>query len=230
MKKIFVFLLLQALMFPVLFSQESEPPIKKPKPNAIFVAPLNMFDFINPSIQIGYERMFNKRYAVQVEGAYILNHSLQEWIDALRGIKDCEYTNKGFKVRAEFKYFFSLKKHAGFYCSGELYYLQNKSGVVNDFYRDPNFTGPTQSTAYPDFYYNDKKQISLNAKAGIRIWGGYFSLDIHCGIGIAYRENIHTERDNPNDKFVLGLERFWYKRGNSVVPTFPFNIKFGVRF
>jgi hypothetical protein len=92
-------------------------------------------------------------------------------------------------------------------------------------------THPTPgSNAYTDFFYNDKKQISLNTKVGIRVWAGYFSLDIHGGIGIAYRENIHTERDNPNDKFVSGLENFWYKRGKSVVPTIPFNVKLGVRF
>ena len=31
------------------------------KPNAIFFAPLNLFDFVNPNFQIGYERFVAKK-------------------------------------------------------------------------------------------------------------------------------------------------------------------------
>ncbi|MBX2926024.1 MAG: hypothetical protein KF746_27765 [Chitinophagaceae bacterium] len=66
--------------------------------NTVFFAPLNVFDMVNPSIQAGYERMISPKIAVQVEGGYILHHSIPNVIiDVVTGVnvKDCEYTHKG---------------------------------------------------------------------------------------------------------------------------------------
>ena len=50
------------------------------KPNAIFIAPLNLFDFVNPNFQIGYERFIAKRWALQIEGGIIINHSVENYL------------------------------------------------------------------------------------------------------------------------------------------------------
>lgn len=232
MKQI-IFVLLLGITFPLL-SQEIVK--EKTRDNSIFIAPFNMFDIINPSVQIGYERMIKNRYAVQIEVAYIMNHSIENYlIDALQKIKDCPITNSGFRVRTEFKYFIIKKKRIGFYCSGELFYMQNKSNIGIDFYRDFTFTYPTSppenANAYTDLYCNDKKQIGFNAKVGLKIWlGKHFFIEPHGGIGLIYRKNRHFERDNPQDKFVNTLDKFWYRAGNSFIPSIPFNVKFGIRF
>lgn len=46
------------------------------RPNSILFSPLNLFDPINPSFQMGYERMLSPKWAVQVEGGYIINKGL----------------------------------------------------------------------------------------------------------------------------------------------------------
>ena len=83
------------------------------KPHAIFFTPLNVFDVVNPNIQIGYGRFFSEKWAWQIDGGIIINHSIPNYmIDMFTGIKikECPYTNKGFRVRGSVKYIVLEKK------------------------------------------------------------------------------------------------------------------------
>ena len=83
------------------------------RPNAIFFAPLNLFDFVNPNFQIGYERFVSKKCAVQIEGGIIINHSIENYvIDWIKGIniRECSHTNKGFLMKGSVKYVLLEKK------------------------------------------------------------------------------------------------------------------------
>jgi len=80
------------------------------KPNAIFAAPLNTFNFVYPNFQIGYERIIADKWALQIEGGIMYNQSYQLstrlFIMTLSGEGDSEppsNTNHGFRVLGSVK-------------------------------------------------------------------------------------------------------------------------------
>lgn len=216
--------------------QSKEPDIID-KPNAVFFAPLNLFDIINPNFQIGYERMINPKFAIQLEGAYIINHSVIDYlIDAVNDVKDCQQTNSGFKIRGEVKYFISKRKKVKPYVSGELFYLHNNSTVVETFlisdttfiYSEPR---PIGHNGYDDLFRNEKHRYGMNIKFGLKILMGKSLLfEPHIGLGIVYRKSKQSDRENMNDKLYSEVSSFHNKAGNMWIPNFPLNLKLGYRF
>ena len=213
-------------------------------PNAIFFAPLNLVDFfINPNIQIGYERFISNKWTLQIEGGVIINTNYV--VDWVRGIKisECPYTNKGFRVKGSIKSILIDKRNFKFYVSPEFFYSRNKSGIAREFYvSDPDFEYSLDaikwSEEYPNVYmqmfYNDEEKMGLNFKVGCKLhFGNHFFIEPHLGLGLAYRNSIQTGRENSNDELFdfLGIWRiFDIARPNKWVPTLPFNVKVGVRF
>jgi hypothetical protein len=236
MKKAF-FICLLILNVNQLFAQELQTAIREKK-NTFLFAPINLLDFVNPSLQIGYERLLTERLAYQIEAAYIINHSLEEYfIDLVSGIKDCEYTNKGFRIGSELKYIFLKKRKINLYSSVEIFYMQNRSGVVGTFEIVDNtfqYSTPVPDgvDGYDEFFINDKKKMGLNLKYGLKIFprAKSFTFEPHIGLGIAYRRNKHFDRENPNDTFYGDFLTFHLKDENAWVFNFPLNIKLGYRF
>lgn len=209
------------------------------KSNMIFFAPINTIDLINPSIQLGYERRINKLYAYQIEYGYILNHSLENYlIDKANGIKDCEYSNKGYKIRMEFKYFVGRKwfNAENFYISSELFYTKNKSNVTDSFLiSDTSFVysfGKPEGVnyGYDDFFTMDKQRFGLNLKFGSKLWLNNIVVEPHIGIGIVYRKTVHYNRENLKDEFYDKTLSFYNVPGNKWILNLPWNIKFGYSF
>ena len=213
------------------------------KPNAIFVAPINLFDFVNPNFQIGYERFVAKKWVIQLEAGIIINHSIENYlIDWLNGkkVKDCPYTNKGFRIKTSVKYIVLDKRIIKLYVSPELFYMWNKTGIVCDFViSDPNFEysfGKPEwkegyLNMYSQFLYNDEKKMGINFKFGIKLFlGKRFLLEPHVGIGLAYRIVSQTGRENPNDELYSIFGIFDNAAPNKWVPTLPINLKIGCRF
>lgn len=207
------------------------------KPNSILFAPINLFDFVNPNLQLGYERILTNKFAVQVEGAWIIYHSVENYlIDQAMGIKDCEYSNEGFKLRGEIKYYFYEGPDYFLYLAPEIFYLKNKSGMVSTFkVSDPDFQysvpRPADANAYDEFFYNDKKKLGFNLKLGMKIFAGNtLFFEPHLGIGIAYRKSKHIGRENPNDPVYDDLLDSDAKAGNLWLLSVPANIKIGCRF
>ena len=213
---------------------------KKEKTNAIFFAPFNLFDIVNPNFQIGYERFFAKKWSLQIEGGIIINHSIPNYVvDLAKGTKvsECPYTNQGFRVRGSIKYIVVDKRKFKFYVSQELFYCKNKSGISSSFsVSDPNFEYsdgpfPEGDWGYTQFFYNDEEKMGLNFKAGIKLLlGKRFFIEPHLGIGLAYRNVIQTGRENPNDEMIYDWGVFDSAAPNKWVPTLPFNFKIGFRF
>jgi len=220
---------------------------KVEKPNAIFFAPLNLFDFGNPNIQIGYERFVSKKWALQIEGGLIINHSIiNSVIDLANGIKikECLHTNEGFRFRGSIKYVLVDKRKFKLYVSPELFYLKNKSRVRRDFLvSDTDFeysfdlpewmlNDDRYANVYNILFYNDEEKMGINFKAGIKLlMGKRFFMEPHFGIGFAHRNVIQTDIENPNDKIYDDLFGIFEKTApNKWVPTLPFNFKIGFRF
>ena len=222
------------------------------KPNTIFFAPLNFFDFQNPSFQMGYERFVAKKWTLQFESAIMIPHSIFQYItDWTEGITDCHYTNKGFRVKLSAKYIIMNKKIFKMYISPELFYYKNKSGIARWFLiSDPTFEYSFEVTKWGDsyyqFFYNDEEKMGVNFKVGIKILlGKSFFVEPHLGLGLAHRNVVHIGRENLNDKLGGGLSAFnidginhdysslWIfdkAMHNKWVPTLPFNFKVGFRF
>jgi hypothetical protein len=236
LKKLFLFLFFGSSSLSLYSQRDSDPFFKKR--NAIIFAPLNTFDIINPSFQIGYERLLhNDKFAIQAEAGLMLFHSLPHYfIDYLNEVKDCAYSNSGFKVRSELKYFYSLSKSKGPYFSLELFYLRNKSGVKETFnIVDTTFVyseaRPIGANVYDDFFYNDKQRFGLNLKIGVKLFFlKNFYFEPFIGLGLVYRTSKHYERENLNDTLYGEELSFHNKIGNMFIPNLPANIKIGYRF
>ena len=205
--------------------------------NSIFFAPMNVLDYINPSLQIGYERMLNSRMAVQVEAAYILNHSLENYlIDMAYGNFDCPYFNKGFKVRGEFKFYFTKTYNSMTYFSGELFYLKNLSKESDTFeISDPNFDYQVphdpDANAYDELFTLDRQRFGLNLKIGSKNFiDKHFFIEPHIGIGLVYRISKHYDRMNLNDELYYGFISLHNKAGNMWLANLPLNVKIGYSF
>lgn len=231
-RKILLFLLLVCLAIHVNAQTKDSMLYHRPQ-HAIFFAPLNVFDFVNPSLQFGYERIINDKFSIQLEGAYIINHSVENYlIDLLMGVKDCPYTNSGFRVESELKYFIINKRKFSPYASCELFYLKNKSGVQETFIiKDTTFIysveRPIGTNSYDQFFINDKQQFGINIKAGIKSYiGKHFFIEPHLGVGIGYRISKQYGRENLDDEPLL----FMNEDGNMFILNFPFNFKIGYRF
>ena len=236
MKKTVIALLFMTYTTQLLFAQEQKK--VEEKKNTFLIAPLNLLNFINPSIQVGYERLLSKKFAYQIEAGYIINHSLEEYIiDWARGVKDCEYTNKGFIVKNELKYFVIQKRKIKLYSSFEVFYLKNRSGGVGTFViSDPDYQYsepvPEGSNGYDDFFINDLQKIGLNIKFGVKIFprARRFLFEPHIGLGIAFQNTKQYDRENINDKLYDSFLESHLKNGNSLVFSFPLNVKLGYRF
>ena len=188
---------------------------KNEKNNAILFAPLNLFDFQNPNFQIEYERFVAEKWALQIDGAMMIPHSIFQYItDLTDGLKNCPYTNKGFRLKGSVKYMIINKRTIKLYVSPELFYYRNKSGIARYLeISDPSFEYTFDISEgfsnYMQFFYNEEEKMGVNFKVGAKfLLGKYFFVDPHIGFGFAYRNVIQTGKENPNDKVSGGLSSY----------------------
>ena len=175
------------------FSQDDSKSLVMQNNNAIIFSPLNLLDPINPSFQFGYQRLFNNKYELQMEYGHIINKALFHYIFNPNEDRD-EYSNEGYKVRMELKRYYKIGHVIKYYVSGELFYLENNSKVQNQFIASDN------NLVYTDYFSNLKTKYGINVKVGIKIIVDALFFESYIGTGIAYRNNIHNDRKNINDK------------------------------
>lgn len=220
----------------VLFAQVDS--TSRRKTNAVFFAPLNFFDVINPSFQIGYERTLSDKISAQIEGGVILRHSVFGFIFESLGREDYWYTNSGYKLRFEIKY--SIRDRVRFpknpYLSLEIFCTKNNSHVNNLFIvKDTTFIYPIPRpagyNAYEDFFTIDKLRLGFNVKIGTRILlSKHLFIEPHIGLGIVFRKSQHYGRMNINDDTYDKVLSFHNEKGDALIPNLPWNVKFGYRF
>jgi hypothetical protein len=176
------------------------------KKNSIIFSPFDLLNPINPSLKFGYQRLFKNKYELQIEYGYIINKALFHYLIHPNEDKD-DYSNKGNKLGIELKRYINGNDFYRYYFSSEFYYLENISKVQNQFIvSDPNYDYSFDLPDYgKDYYYTDyfttsKTKYGLNAKIGIKLITDPIFFEASAGIGIAYRNNIHTDRENINDK------------------------------
>lgn len=232
-----LFVILGLLNSISVFSQETREQIFLEKPNSILFSPFNLLDPINPSFQLGYERMLNSKWAFQIEYGYIINKGLINVL--LNPQEDAdEYSNKGYKIRFELKRVLVAKNRFVVYTSSEIFYLKNKSDVINQFVvSDPSYNysfgiapNGDESYYYDDYFTNDKTKYGFNIKGGIKDFTGPVIFEAYLGLGVAYRYNIHSNRENINDAPLDGSFLNNNIKGEKIILNIPLNFKIGYRF
>lgn len=217
---------------------QKSPKPKRPKHGILF-APVNLFDIINPNFQLGYEYYFHKKWAFQAEGAIMIYHSIPNLIvDLAKEVKDCPFTNNGFKLRGEIKHYIDdIGDDPNLFFGLEFFYLKNKSGVQNDFVISDStyqysFGLALGQNGYHEFFYNHKEKYGINLIIGKSFSAlEHFFYEVHGGIGLAVRNSFHTDRENLNDKLLYhGSLIEADTPGKSVLLSLPFNVKIGYRF
>lgn len=222
--------------FITLFAFGQEEIEKKKKLNSIIFSPFNLIDPINPSFQLGYERTINTKWALQLEGGYIINKGL---INILLNPQESadEYSNKGYKLRFEIKRTLAIKDEYGFYISSEVHYLKNVSKVINQFVvSDPSynysFGSPPDNGEfyYDDYFTNGKSKYGINIKVGLKTFLDAIVFEGYVGLGVAYRNNIHSNRENINDDPLYDDFLNDNARGSKIILNIPLNLKVGYAF
>lgn len=206
------------------------------KKNSIIFAPLNLIDPINPSFQLGYQRQLDDKIELQLEYGHIINKALFHYIINPNESKD-DYSNKGYKLKIELKRYFMNYGVFRCYMAGELSYLENVSKVQNQFLvSDPNYNysfelpNDGEEYGYTDYFTNSKTKIGINAKFGIKLIISSFFYESYIGIGAFYRNNIHSDRENMNDK---PYDTSFLNDNNPkkmYMFNLPLNFKIGYRF
>jgi len=208
--------------------------------NKLIIAPINFIDPINPSIQIGYERMITDNYSAQIEAGILTKRSLlgYTFIHVVR-VSDLYWnTYSGYKLRGEFKKYFNKSPldWGRSYLAVELFYTKKKANTNNSFLvTDSTFQytieRPEGYDAYDDWFVNDTKKMGVNIKYG---WNeeltDHLSIEYYFGVGIAMQKSKHYGRENLMDEFLDPVFSYFDKEGSNYYLSLPLNIKLSYAF
>lgn len=127
--------------------------------NVIKLTPLKVFGFMNPSMELVYERKINERYSTQVMASYLLPNPI------FRSNSSLKMNIQGFRVSVTPRYY--LKKNAlhGKYLGIELDYLKNQYNeeVLFDIHGDES------ENTYLDTISIHKFNVSLSVVIGYQL-------------------------------------------------------------
>lgn len=180
---------------------------------------LNLVDQLSPNIQLAIERRFDKHNAVQLQGGISFDMDTSH--------KCCTELN-GFRLKAEYRRYFHIKKHFSFFVAGEVFYTQYNTTVSALFHDTAN------TREYIDVFTLHKAMYGFCPKWGIHLHGKHFLFNVYMGIGIKNRIVTQTGRDNLNDERDFPHHpNVWYasqQTGNNLTVHFPLNIAVGYFF
>lgn len=202
---------------------------KKPK-NGLTINAVSIFNVLNPSLQIGYQRNLTDDLIFQVEGGVLLKNSMSVLLLGNTWFPHPDSKNfsySGYLVQMEMKKMFKERgKYAvtRFFLGGEFQYLRNR-GIVNNMFVSQ------WGDSYEDFFTEIKNRFRIAPKFGIQLLlGKHFLTEASAGIGIAYYHVEHIGRFNPNDRAYSSLYGYILKEGNFIKPNLLFGVKLGYKF
>lgn len=185
------------------------------------VAPLRLFNVMQPSLELSYEMRHNKTLSTQLTAAIM--HP------------------KGFRIALEEKFY--LKKTAPFgpYVSLGVDFHRNEFNQINSYidrelWPDSIYRGRRNvpdSVMYRDSITVHRKIFSANLKFGYQGVKGRFVYDVYFGLGYRYRSVSHYDRIDHLDSRVSGLHDFFYpfyKEGNFSTANVTLGFRLGYVF
>ena len=192
--------------------------------NQLKVTPLKLFDLVNPGIELGYERFVAENVSMEVSYAHLLSRKTPGGTFDL-GIK-------GKKVGLEIKHFLGNSKSRQKYVGIEVVRLTNAYTDIGRF--GISSFDDTLNLNYTDTFSIKKNTLSVNLKVGIRYLIGHFVIELYSGLGIKYKEVIHSDRRRPQDPLEVPIHPNIYHIANMEGThwglNIPLNMKIGIRF
>ena len=187
--------------------------------NQLKLSPFRIIDFVNPGIELSYERKQSAHTSTQL--------SLGLMNDVFR---ITPFTNfSGTRLSLEEKFFANAKNNNQYY-SVEAVYLNVRYRTNSYFIQDTALRTPE----YNDSFRVAKQTFAVNFKYGVQIPLKRFVIDISAGLGLKYK--VVGRRDVLDPKAYEVTSRhpnaydFANKEGNYFTINVPFNIKFGYIF
>jgi hypothetical protein len=211
------------------------------KKHYFFISPLSLFDMVNPSFNVGYERFFNQRFSIQMEAAPMIKHSLVGYSFILIGFghDDSWWRNKGGKARVKFKYYprQNMTRHDIYYHSLELFATINHTKVEETFeIADSTFDySNTDVDLFGDRYYQERYVHNRNRYGINYVFGlqGHskdkISVEPFLGIGIVYEYSRQIGRSNMNDSFSDNPSNYFLRTNDRFFPNATIGVKFGIK-
>jgi hypothetical protein len=191
--------------------------------------PFKMIDLVNPGLEFSVEKKYSNKWSTQLSAAWLHNFFNTT---ALKNFK-------GFTVGVEEKRFVKKKdpyKAGNPYIALQFMYYNS---TYNDVARFGVKSRYQDSIAFLNNYVDSfgvrKQTASLNFKFGVQIpMGENFLWDFSFGVGLKYKDVVHTDRLKPNDDMESPRHFNAYYMaslpGKYVTVNIPFNIKLGVSF
>ena len=187
--------------------------------NQLKLSPLRTIDFVNPGIELSYEKRQTARFSTQL--------SVGLMSDVFKLMHFTNYT--GTRISLEEK-FFPRKKSSNQYYSIEAVNLNVRYRTNSYFIQDTALRTPE----YNDSFRIAKQTFALNFKYGVQIPLKRFVVDISAGLGLKYKA---VERMDILDAKAYEVTSrhpnaydFADKEGNYFTLNLPFNIKIGYTF
>lgn len=153
--------------------------------------PLKLIDLSNPALELSYERAIGQHFAAEWMASYLLPFSVYSI-----GQEPAPET-KGYRLSMAGKYYYRGNAPAGGYLALELDHLRNRYRDEWDF-GPPGTLQDSSSSFLPDTYTVSKRTFSLNLKFGYQFIEKRMSFDLFAGIGVRYRDVVHTDRTDPD--------------------------------
>ena len=205
-------IILAILIFPVIvFGQHIDSTYK----NQIKISPFRIVDPVNPGVEISYERLHSKRFSTQLSVAYMTDV-----------FGKFPYTNlRGYRVSLEEKYFIHLSTKARNYLSADIVYNNSNFKDVTTFRDTINNLNISETFSV------NRMTASLNLKFGKQILRNRFIIDWCVGVGLKYRDVVHSNRTHPmNAPKDPNLFYSAETEGKNLTFNFPINLKLGYMF
>ena len=200
------------------------------KMNLIKFTPLKMISFFNPSAELSYERINNKRFTTQASASVLLPYSMAEFMSIGRSEK-----YQGFRFGLEQRYFLRKQAPNGAYLAVETEYLRNKYRTIENFApkTEPKIT-EEHSYSYPDSIRVHKQFWGFHFKLGKQFIKRQFYIDIYAGAGLRVKKMAFFDRINPSDLMINknhhDITSNFRKEGTVYAPSIPLNFRIGYRF
>lgn len=191
--------------------------------NQLKFTPFKILGMVNPGVELSYERLFKNRFSGQITAAYLLPRPAKFW--SSNASLDPEKT--GFKIAFEQKYYLRRVSPNGIYLAVEVDYMRSYNKAVMNF-SDAN------GASSLDTFGIDKNNICLNFKFGYHFAVKRIIVDIFAGLGIQYRNAVHSNRLSPADDFRksphLYLPAIYNREGVSWNINIPLSFRIGYLF
>ena len=190
--------------------------------NQLKFTPLKLIGWVNPGVELSYERMYKSRWSTQLTGTYLLPRPP---LSIFETTVDPE--KKGFKVAVEQKYYLRKLGHKGTYVAGEVDYMHSRNWAAMDF-------ESSAQQLYRDTFELTKNNIALNVKFGYYTSFKRIIIDFYGGIGLQYRNATHSGRINPQDGFApvpnFNFPTTFNREGRSWNVSIPLSFRIGYLF